>query len=72
MKLFMKLWLVKRNDSVGYDEYDSVVVRASTMEQARVLVLDAEMEGFTADNMVVEPLEVPGEPGIILGSYNAG
>lgn len=30
-----KLWLVKRKDRVGYDEYSSMVVAADTEEEAR-------------------------------------
>jgi hypothetical protein len=35
----MALFLVKRNDSIDYDEYDEVVVRARNAEQAKQLVL---------------------------------
>lgn len=33
----MKLWLVKRKDRVGYDEYDSMVVAAETEEDAKLI-----------------------------------
>lgn len=32
----MKLWLVKRKDPIGYDQYDSMVVAAETEEEARL------------------------------------
>ena len=31
----MKLWLVRRKDRIGYDEYDSMVVAADTEEEAK-------------------------------------
>ncbi len=34
-KVKMKLWLVKRNDRIGYDQYDSIVVAAWTSDEAR-------------------------------------
>lgn len=33
----MKLWLIKRIDHVGYDEYDSAVVVAETEDAARLI-----------------------------------
>lgn len=32
-----KLWLVRRTDVVGYDEYDSMLVAADTEEEARTI-----------------------------------
>ena len=32
----MKLWLIARTDTIGYDDYDSAVVAAETEEAARV------------------------------------
>lgn len=38
----MKLFLVKRTDDIGYDEYDAFVCAAESEEQARSMLPDDE------------------------------
>ena len=69
----MKLWLLMRKDSVGYDEYDSFVVRAENEEEARRLARDSTSNGWTSEDQVdCHILLEEGIAEIILGSYNAG
>ena len=64
----MKLWLVSRTDEVSYDEYDSFVIRAETLEEAVQIAQTEECHGHWSG----EELTRKGKLGIILGSYNAG
>ena len=74
----MKLWLLERDAGlIGYDEYDSFVVRAETESQARGFARKrgADEGGDTwLDHNLVScvPLQQGGDIGIILGSFNAG
>ena len=70
----MKLYRVYRTDNVGWDEYDSFIVRAENEERALELCLEAEYgdKNFIKDNVVFVELTVEGTEGIILGSFNAG
>lgn len=71
------LFLIKRTDGHEYDEYDSVVVRAATSDEAIALIFKPTEErpywGFAPDgsNFTCEPIDPGGEPGVILGSFNA-
>jgi hypothetical protein len=75
----MKLYLLKieNRNFVGYDAYDSCLVRAETEEQARNIAA-AELLGwqskFWTDPAIASCQEVTqnGEPEIIIDSYNAG
>lgn len=84
----MKIWLVSRNDSVDYDEYDAKVVRAATEAEAlfiasrdeywdgdaKTMVMDLEKkdDAFPIDDVTVEEVVAEGEPSVILASFNAG
>lgn len=84
----MNLYLITRTDRHDYDEYDSLVVRASDPEAALAMLKGkcdcddpgqhrlwcGEYLGFRADgsNAKVEEIPLDGEPGLILGSFNAG
>lgn len=81
----MKLWHVHRDDCT-YDEYDAFVVRAITRGEAIEIArtkqgatyrLIAQPDGRAKYENVpteweAEPVDNDGEPGIILGSFNAG
>lgn len=70
----MKLWLVTYDGSVGYDDYDGFVVRATNKDSARALVRN-ELGPFTSqsvDDFTVRRLREDGDPGGILASFNAG
>ena len=71
----MKIYLVSRNDDVGYDEYDSAVVVAETPEAAINMLKEKHgisshylWKGF--DVSVTEI--IPSNEGVILESFNAG
>jgi urease accessory protein UreE len=66
----MKIYLVERQDRVGWDEYDSFVVRAENEEDALIqcdYTLCSKENGTT-----VTEIKAKGEKGRILGSFNAG
>lgn len=84
----MYLYLVKRTDGCGYDEYDGVVLRAKTKDRAleiatrpcSVFPEDASYEGFRLDgsNLTVTCIgkalrqHKDEGEGEVLASYNAG
>jgi hypothetical protein len=79
----MKFWMVKNTGYVGYDEFDSFVVRAASADEARelaaVFICDDEYDyrkqaAFwrTSPLVTVTELTADGMPGVILGSFNAG
>jgi len=77
----MKFWMVENTGPVGYDEYDSFVVRAATAEDAKAVVgsyveddWDPDLAIFwrTSPLVIVTEVPVEGEPRLILGSFNAG
>lgn len=74
----MKLWLIERTDEIGYEEYDSHVVRAETEIDARQLATDKsntpiEPVGIwnSATTKVTE-IKGDGPPEIIISSYTQG
>lgn len=78
----MALYKVARTDSVDWDEYRSVIVRAKSEDEALRIVLTASsffgqvepLDGFAADgsNATVTRIETRGPSEIILRDYNAG
>lgn len=81
----MKIYLIKRNDEVGYDEYVGFVVAATSAREAKDLVLEVVTGQRVCkattlvlwENLPVkylgraEKLAVPAA-GIILSDFNAG
>ena len=72
----MKVYLVKRNDKIDWDEYDAFVVIARD-EQDAVHLSHAECGEyggeFRSDNTsVTEITPSDAQRGIVLGSFNAG
>lgn len=73
----MKLWLLQRTDTVGWDEADGFVVRAMTEDHARFLAAqEAGGEGedtwrASLKSSCVE-LSAKGPPNIILRDFKAG
>jgi hypothetical protein len=73
----MKLWLLERTDAIGWDEFNSFVVRAETEDDARgVAAINAGDEGpgiwrdpITATCVLLHRF---GEAGVVLGSFCAG
>lgn len=78
----MALYLITRTDSVDYDEYDSIVVRAANEKAAMKMATEqrdgphhyAEFEGFAWDgsNLKIEHVDARGKAEVILSSFNAG
>lgn len=69
----MKLFLLVRTDYVGWDEYDEVLVRAKSEDDAREIAnkkLDASFaNGKTS---TCKEVKVSGDEGIIISSFQAG
>lgn len=66
------LWRVSAN-TCSWDEYDSFIVAAHNAVQA-VRVAKTAVGKVYGRRQVwsAEPLAIPAEPGVILGSFNAG
>ena len=65
----MNIYLLERNDLVGYDEYDSIVIAANNETQAREI---AKETWGNQEDVNCENVSNPKEAGLILASYNAG
>lgn len=70
----MPLYLISRNDEVGYDEYDSFVVRAKNRKEAlEIIAAKHNFGGCWRDHDVkFEIIKETGKSEVILGSFNAG
>lgn len=75
----MKLYLVRRTDSGGYDTYDSFISCNDTIEEARLTQPDKYGGGAynwtTPANVEVTEIGEANssvERGVVLASYNAG
>lgn len=76
----MNLYLLKQDANYNYDTYDSLVVAANSVEDARMITPDAVP--WSGSTWVKDPKDVKVEfigvaapqtvRGIVLGSYNAG
>ncbi len=77
----MKLWLVRRTDPIGYDEWDAVVVAAETQDDAQYIHPSPYLKVFSqhygwakAETLSVEYLGTTDRKieGVVLASFNAG
>jgi hypothetical protein len=69
----MKLYLIKRKDVCGYDEYDEFLVRAEDEDEAlEVLTTYNSAYYLKKENLTFEIIESFGEKKIIIESFNAG
>lgn len=76
----MNLYLVKRPDMPGYDEYDAYVVIAATPEDAVAAFPDKHhnlsgawpVDPATLTVTRISTLAADVKPGVILASFNAG
>jgi hypothetical protein len=72
----MKLFKLEVLGRVGYDEYDSFVVRAKSEEEARELAnIEAGFQKdiwLDSDKVLCNEIYLDGDPEIICSSYNAG
>lgn len=70
------LFLLKRIDGVGYDEYDSMLISEVSEYKARRLACEncADEGGIWADEAIVtcEVITPATNYGIIINSFNAG
>jgi len=71
----MNIYLIKRNDDVGYDEYDSAVVIAETPDQALVIAKSiygtSQWNGWKNWDVSVTLVDTS-KAKLLLSSYNAG
>lgn len=78
----MKLWILKAKKPVGYDSYNSFVVRAESEKNARKLAAESKGdENYISrpvsfwespDFSSCEELTALGPEEIVVGSFNAG
>jgi hypothetical protein len=73
----MNLYLLKRDDHVGYDEYSGHVIAAPQPYEARVAAAKVSAdEGYAVwihfATLTLIATDHAGEPGIVLSSFNAG
>lgn len=79
----MKLYLLTQNVNTGYDTYDSCIVAANFLEEARLIRPDgSDWTKNWANSWVVKPEQVTvkligtavvgTKSGIVLASFNAG
>lgn len=73
----MRLWILQNVGHVDYDSFDSFIVRADTEDAARTFAANSAGDErsetwLDRGKSTCEPLTTEGEPGIVLGSFNAG
>ena len=73
----MNLYLVKRTDRPGWDEYDGIVVRAESEARAIEMATGADeygihYSGLAPHNIEVTEISADGDEAVILSSFNAG
>lgn len=73
----LNLYLVARTDKLGYDEYDSMIVAAESIDAARSMRPGIGDWTWTSqDNLTVSQIGIASEditePKVILSSFNAG
>lgn len=68
----MKLYLLKIAESVGYDEYDAVVVSASSESDAKEVATGTLLfDYYDVEIKLISEVSLVAR-GIILSSFNAG
>lgn len=68
----MKLYLLKITESVGYDEYDAVVVSASSESDAKEVAAGTLLfDYYDVEIKLISEVSLVAR-GIILSSFNAG
>ena len=76
----MNIYLVKRTDFVGYDEFDAVVVYAANEDEAKLINPNTYDDGHLtnpwSEHLVVTYIghtdDIYTKQGVILASFNAG
>jgi hypothetical protein len=62
----MNLWLLSRTDQIGWDEYDSFVVRAENEQEARELASKKACgTGWPIDSVTCTQVQTDGPPEVI-------
>lgn len=71
----MDIYLIERNDSVGYDEYDASVIIANSEDEALQILKEKHGEhyysGWRGYDVTVSKIDLS-QKGIVLESFNAG
>ena len=65
----MKIYLVKRIDSIGWDEYDACVVAAKSPEKAKSVW---QLKGYPVECVLVGTTDKYTDTTVILDSFLAG
>jgi hypothetical protein len=71
----LKIFFIKRNDGVNYDEYDSAVVVAHTEEEVVNMLRSkhgTDPYGTWRNYNVTVTEVIPDSPRIVIESFNAG
>lgn len=69
---YLNLYLIERTDEIGYDEFDAHVIAAPCEEDALSMARwDAAIDSDPTCRLIGIALNGV-EPGIVLGSFNAG
>jgi len=66
----MKIFIVERNQC-GWDEYDSVVVKAKNAENAQKLAIELSTD-FEENDVSVTEIHLDDVEQVVLDSFNAG
>lgn len=66
----MALWKLERTMGVGYDEHDSLIIRAKTEEEARAFAID-HYYGFL-NKVACEAIDPEGKTEVVHESFCAG
>ena len=71
----LKIFFIKRNDGVNYDEYDSAVVVARTEEEAKNMIQAVHgtgiWNGWGSYDVSIKEV-ILDSPRIVIESFNAG
>lgn len=65
----MNIYLIRRTDDVGYDEFDAVVMTGNSAEEAERASIFAGYKGLETTLVGTGDYDAPT---LILGSFNAG
>lgn len=67
-----KLYLITRNGTVNYDEYEGFVIRASSAKEARAMAAEKDIVFLDAHSTSCERIKESGDAEILLESFHAG
>jgi len=68
----LNLYLIERTDPVGWDEYDAFVIAATSEQEAIGMVNWCALPDCDPVCRLIGIASSEVEPGVVLGSFNAG